>query len=43
MNVMKNFGIRQALNYLEKDPEENIPKGREVAEKIYERHRFFTE
>ena len=26
MNMMKNFGIRQALGYLEKDPEENIPK-----------------
>ena len=24
--IMRNFAIKQALNYAEKDPEQNIPK-----------------
>ena len=31
---MQDFGIKQALKYLEKDPEENIPKLMEMVDRL---------
>lgn len=31
---MQDFGIKQALKYLEKDPEENIPKLMEMVDRF---------
>ncbi|MCD7889481.1 MAG: radical SAM protein [Oscillospiraceae bacterium] len=39
-NLLKNFGIRQAFNYLEKNPEENIPKLINMLEKSYNGETF---
>lgn len=39
-NLLKNFGIRQAFNYLEKNPEENIPKLVNMLEKSYSGETF---
>ncbi|MCD7770835.1 MAG: radical SAM protein [Oscillospiraceae bacterium] len=39
-NLLKNFGIRQAFNYLEKNPEENIPKLINMLEKSYSGETF---
>lgn len=39
-NLLKNFGIRQAFNYLEKNPEENIPKLVNMLEKSYNGETF---
>ena len=34
---MQDFGIKQALKYLEKDPEENIPKLMEMVDRFARR------
>lgn len=39
-NLLKNFGIKQAYNYLEKNPEENIPKLVNTLEKSYSGETF---
>ena len=31
---IQNFGIKQALKYMEKDPEENIPKLMDMVDKF---------
>ena len=32
---IQNFGIKQALKYMEKDPEENIPKLMDMVDKLH--------
>ncbi len=39
-NLLKNLGIKQAYNYLEKNPEENIPKLVNTLEKSYSGETF---
>lgn len=43
MNIndkVKAFGITQAINYLEKDPERNIPKLMEMADRFMSKDEF---